>query len=212
MPLLVRVSDATSRVRPGSSSVTAHEECGASPRCTRACGHVGCNPSHSVLLPRRVLDKLIREIARSEQQAIEHAAREARRIGDAPPVLALHEVGAHAIELRSRLEYVVVGHELGWPRRTPRAPHRLAVLDPERAFRGALLDLRHGVVLVERLRELARLTELFGIHRWCDDWLSARRTLVARTAAHLAWYVEGIDDPAFSSVATHDPDPSRDSP
>ena len=164
-----------------------------------------------MLVPRRILDKLIREVARAEQQAIEHAAREVRRLGEVPPVLALREIGVHALELRPRLEYVVVGHDLSWPRRTPRSLHKSLVIDAERAFRGALLDLRHGVALVERLCELSKLTELFGIHRWCGDWLSARRTLVARTAAHLAWYVEGVDDPRLSSAAPHDPDPSRDS-
>ena len=55
-----------------------------------------------MLVPRRILDKLIRELARAEQQVIEHAAREGRRLCDAPSVLALREIGVHAIEMRSR--------------------------------------------------------------------------------------------------------------
>jgi hypothetical protein len=60
----------------------------------------------------------------------------------------------------------------------------------ERAFRGALLDLRHGLDVVRVLREVARLEELFALIRWSDDWLSGRRTLVARVEAQLAWFAE----------------------
>jgi hypothetical protein len=143
---------------------------------------------------RSVGDKLVREIARAEQQAIAHAVREANRLGDVPPVRALCEVADHAQSVQARLAFVVVGHDLAWPHRAPRPRNRLAVHDPERAFRGALLDLRHGITLVERLHDHAGADGIFGILRWCDDWLRARRTLVARVAARLAWYVDGIDE------------------
>ena len=57
-------------------------------------------------------------------------------------------------------------------------------------FRGALLDLRHGIDVVRVLREVSRLEELFAVIRWCDDWLPARRTLVARVEAQLGWFAE----------------------
>src|SRR5205807_9737509 len=74
----------------------------------------------------------------------------------------------------------------------PTLRHRVAdpMLDAARAFRAALLDLRHGVDVVRVLREAARLEELFAVIRWCDDWLGARRTLVARVEAQLAWFAE----------------------
>jgi hypothetical protein len=31
---------------------------------------------------------------------------------------------------------------------------------------------------------------LFGLIRWCDDWLGARRTLVARVEAQLSWFAD----------------------
>ncbi|HSN25392.1 MAG TPA: hypothetical protein VLT45_03880 [Kofleriaceae bacterium] len=64
------------------------------------------------------------------------------------------------------------------------------IQDPERAYRGALLDLRHGLDVVRVLRDVARLEELFALIRWCDDYLAARRTLVARVEAQLAWFAE----------------------
>jgi hypothetical protein len=146
---------------------------------------------------RRLLDKLLRELQRSETSAIEHAPREARRIGESAPVLALRDVGVHAQQLRPRLHRALDGHALATSEgrlsgtfstiRNLVADH---VYDAERAFRGALLDLRHGIDVVRVLREVARLEELFALIRWCDDWLSARRTLVARVEAQLAWFAE----------------------
>ena len=153
-------------------------------------------------MERSVLDKLVREIARAESQAIEHAPREARRIGDVPPVEALRAVAVHASEMRPRFVAMAGGHELEVRRGSGiavslAALRHLVTSDPERAFRTALLDLRHGIDLVKLLREHARTQMLFGMIRWCDDWLGARRTLVARVEAQLAWYVEDdVEAPA----------------
>lgn len=147
---------------------------------------------------RRLLDKLLRELVRSEQQAIDHAPREGRRLGDTvPPVQALRDVAEHATQLRPRFYQLLDGHNLTSAKQGVAAT--LATLrqlvtdrihDPERAYRGALLDLRHGLDVVRVLRDVARLEELFALIRWCDDYLAARRTLVARVEAQLAWFAE----------------------
>jgi len=144
---------------------------------------------------RRLLDKLLRELQRSETQAIEHPSREGRRLGETAPVLALREVALHAQQLRPRLVHALDGHALvpGRVSATFSTLRQLVVgrvYDAERSFRGALLDLRHGVDVVRVLRDVARLEELFALIRWCDDWLAARRTLVARVEAQLAWFAE----------------------
>ena len=146
---------------------------------------------------RRLLDKLLRELQRSETQAIEHAPREARRIGEATPVHALRDVALHAQQLRPRLIAAIEGHalvpgegRLGATFSTLRQLVADRVYDAERAYRGALLDLRHGIDVVRVLREVARLEELFALIRWCDDWLAARRALVARVEAQLGWFAE----------------------
>src|SRR4029079_18329455 len=81
--------------------------------------------------------------------------------------------------------------------------------DSERAYRGALLDLRHGLDVVRVVREIARLEELFALIRWCDDWLATRRTLVARVETQLAWFADQAflpQEPQTSAV-TDDTDP-----
>jgi hypothetical protein len=146
---------------------------------------------------RRLLDKLLRELARRETQAREHAPREARRLGDTPPVVALHAVALHAAMMEPRLAALLEAHGLathegvlGATFSTLRQLFADRVYDAERAYRGALLDLRHGLDVVRVLREVSRLEELFGMIRWCDDWLAARRTLVARVEAQLAWFAD----------------------
>lgn len=146
---------------------------------------------------RRLLDKLLRELQRSEAQTLEHAPREARRIGESPPVSALRDVAVHAMALRPRLQLALEGHSLVAGRSgisatlsTLRQLVTDRIHDAERAYRAALLDLRHGLDVVRVLREAARVEELFGLIRWCDDWLPARRALVARVEAHLGWFAE----------------------
>ena len=146
---------------------------------------------------RRLLDRLIREIYRGEVQAAEHAAREEKRIGAVAPVLALREVSKHAVAMRERFDTIVSGYDLqtgrtgiGATLSSLRGIVADRVVDPERAYRTCLLDLRHGIDVVKLAREVARSEELFGVIRWCDDWLGARRTLVARVEAQLVWFLE----------------------
>ena len=146
---------------------------------------------------QRLLEKLLRELVRSEEQAVEHAPREARRIGETPPVDVLRDVAVHALSMKPRMLHVLDGHNLSAGRGGITAT--LATLrhlvtdrihDAERAYRAALLDLRHGLDVVRVMREVARLEELFALIRWCDDWLPARRTLVARVEAQLSWFAD----------------------
>jgi hypothetical protein len=63
---------------------------------------VACMSTREALSDRRrLLDKLLRELVRSEAQAIEHAPREAKRIGETPPVQVLRDVATHAMDTLS---------------------------------------------------------------------------------------------------------------
>ncbi len=143
---------------------------------------------------RRLLDKLLRELVRAEARSLEHAERERRRNGDTPPVHALSEVAAHASDMRLRLSHALEAHGLpaiAATGATWTTVHWLAIdrmFGAERAYRAALLDLRHAVDVTRVLREAARLDELFAVIRWCDDWLSVRRMLVAHVEMQLAWF------------------------
>src|SRR5690349_18516112 len=99
---------------------------------------------------RRLLDKLLRELMRSEGQARDHASREARRIGETAPVAALREVALHAAMMAPRLTSVVEAHGVATsaPAATFSTLRQLVtdrMYDAERAYRAALLDLRHGM-------------------------------------------------------------------
>jgi hypothetical protein len=155
--------------------------------------------------PRRLVDKLIRAMSRCEIQATEHAPRESRRIGHAPPVLALRDVARHAHAMRPRFLAMIAGHDLvptrsGFGSTLATLRHLVVdhVIDAERSFRTALLDLRHAIDVGAMLRELSYREQLFGLVRWSDDWLEVRRVLVARVEAQLAWYVEQPPAPARS--------------
>lgn len=148
---------------------------------------------------RRLLEKLIRETVRAEAQAIEAPEREARRMGASPPIEALIDVADHAEQMQHRFEKMLEGHDLqlhmnrgalGSTLSTLRHLVVDRVVHPERAYRTVLLDLRHGLEVVKLLREITRRQNLFGLVRWCDDWLRARRTLVARVEAQLSWFMD----------------------
>ncbi len=172
---------------------------GCAPRhahCTNRAGmeHLVSEPER-----RHILARLVREVARCEQVAIEHAAREARRLGEgALPALALHAVAEHAAAMRPRFAAIVSGYGvpaargggLGAALATLRDLVVDRIVQGERAYRIALLDLRTGVDIVKLLRDAARADQLLGLIRWCDDWLGARRPLIAHAERELAWFAE----------------------
>jgi len=96
--------------------------------------------------------------------------------------------------MRGRFEYVVLEHDIAPPHTTRATLSTLRhivvdrVLDPERSYRTALLDLKHGIDVVKLMRDLARMDPALGVIRWCDDWLAVRRRLVAAVEAQLDWY------------------------
>lgn len=159
---------------------------------------------------RRLLATTIRELVRAEAQAVTHAPREAKRIGDAPPVVVLREIAAHALTMRARFERMLVGHSI-LPGRSGLGATLSSVryvvdanVDPERSFRTIIVDLRHGLEVGEMLRGHARAAELFGVIRWCDDWLATRRSLVLRTEAQLPWFAIRAHAQAYADESSRD--------
>jgi hypothetical protein len=143
---------------------------------------------------RSPYDHLVRTILRAESDAVEVADRSAQRIGDVPPTRALRAVAVHASASRERLAHVLGGHGIDACARR----HRMSELcrwligrlvDAERAYGEALDELRREVDTVRELRAMARMDALFGVIRWCDDWLPARRRWLAQVEAQQAWFV-----------------------
>jgi hypothetical protein len=162
---------------------------------------------------RRFLGRIVREVARAELLAIEHAARETRRLGaDAPPTMALCAIAEHAAAMQPRFTAIVAGYDVPCVRGglgAALASLRDIVVDRiiqgERAYRIAMLDLRHGLDLVKLLREATRNDQLLGVIRWCDDWLGARRTL-ADAPAHAD--AAARNDGAPAPLAAHGDEPT----
>jgi hypothetical protein len=157
---------------------------------------------------RRFLRQIVREISRAELTAIEHAAKESRRLGeDAPPAAALRAVAAHAEAMQLRFAPIVAGYDvesargsLGATLATLRDRIVDRIVQGERAYRIAMLDLRHGLEIVRLLRDAARRDQLLGMIRWCDDWLGLRRTLVSHAERELVWFSAA---PAHRGVSPH---------
>jgi hypothetical protein len=110
-----------------------------------------------------------------------------------PPGLVLQDIARHAGAMQPRLSAMVAAHGLKLRSRRWFAIGRwfrsLGVRRLDQAFRELLVELRTGIAVVERIRGLARDTGVFGIIRWCDDWLAGRRLLMARLEAQFPWFM-----------------------
>lgn len=143
---------------------------------------------------RRVVYKLVREVVRAEDRAVEHVERELNRHRDVGPAHAMSALGAHIDSMRDRFTYVCDGYGISAGRSRVRGVMTsikqfvVSPSDAMRAYEFALDDLSQSIDLVKGLRVVAKGDGLFGIVRWCDDWLAARRTLVTSAIAQLQWY------------------------
>jgi len=147
----------------------------------------------------KLCTKLCRELAQSEQSAIVHPRREAKRLGDISPAHALLAIAAHAEELRPRFEALMAKRQPGGTR-LGRAVGRMfsairhaiadRLIDAERSYRGTLLGLRHGIDLARLLREVALREHDTHLVRFCDEFLIERLALIEDAEQALAWFAE----------------------
>jgi hypothetical protein len=153
----------------------------------------------------KLCEKLCREVAQSEHSARSHTLREARRLGDAPPALALRAIAAHAEAIRPRLEALlrrrgqILGSRLGRTADTVLAAFRHAVsghlsvthlLDAERGYRAVLLGLRHGVDAFRLLRAVAAREGDLRLAGFCDELLLERLARLERAERSLGWFAD----------------------
>jgi hypothetical protein len=145
---------------------------------------------------RRAVYKLVREVVRAEDRAVEHVEREQNRHRDTAPAKAMSALGVHIEAMRDRFTYVCDGYGISAGRSRVRGVMTsikqfvVSPSDAMRAYEFALDDLSQSIEMVKGLRVVAKQDELFGIVRWCDDWLAARRTLVTSATAQLQWYAD----------------------
>lgn len=150
---------------------------------------------------RHLCDKLCRELAQSEQSALVHPAREARKLGPTAPGRALSAISEHARALRPELEVLCVrqafgirlGQLVGNTFSTLRTLLFDRLIDAEQSYRGTLLGVRHGIDLARLLREVALRRDQAGLVRFCERLLVERVALIQDAESALAWFA---DEPA----------------
>lgn len=156
----------------------------------------------------RLRDKLGRELAQSEHDAVVHCAREARRYGGQPPAQAMRAISSHARAIRPRLAPLWRAQPTGV--RLGRAVGELFsltrhlvldwLIDAERSYRATLLGLRHGLDAARLLREVARVQHDDAAVACCDQLLDERATLLDAATAELRWFAE---HPALALRSSH---------
>lgn len=155
----------------------------------------------------RLREKLCRELAQSERDAVVHTEREARRLGEAPPALALRAISEHASALRSQFDEVCgsdqsvglkIGRAVGSLFSALREVLFDRMIDSERSFRATLLGCRHGVDVARLLREVALREGNARLVDFCDAMLIDRLCMIEHAEQTLAWFA---DEPALALEA-----------
>lgn len=156
---------------------------------------------------RRLREKLCRELAQSEHDAVIQSTREAARLRACPPAEKLRAIAAHAEHLRPRLDALMIpsqpiGIRLGRLVGEVFSGVRHFWVDrwwsAERSYRATLLGLRHGLDTAWLLRDVARREELIRLFRFCDDLIAEREVLLREAERALAWFA---DHPAVAMAS-----------
>lgn len=156
---------------------------------------------------QRLREKLCRELAQSEHDAVIQTTREARRLHVCPPAEKLRAIAAHAEHLRPRLDALMLKHQpVGL--RAARVVgevfsglrHYLfdRMLSTERSYRATLLGVRHGIDVAWLLRDVARREEQIRLFRFCDDMIAEREPLLREAERALSWFA---DHPAIAMAS-----------
>lgn len=152
----------------------------------------------------RLRNKLCRELAQSEHDAVIQTTREAARLGACPPAEKLRAIAAHAEHLRPRLDSLMlrsqpigirVGRLVGEVFSGLRHFLFDRMLAGERSYRATLLGLQHGLGAARLLRDVARRDEHVRLFRFCDDLIAEREVLVREAERALVWFA---DHPAIA--------------
>lgn len=147
---------------------------------------------------QRLRDKLGRELAQAEHDAIIHCEREASRYGALPPGFVLRDIVEDARQIRPRLHLVWGEQPTGTfagraVAEAFSAVRQLAVdrfIDAERSYRATLLGLRHGVDVARLLREVVVQQEDYDALQVCNELLERRPRLLGRAEERLRWFAE----------------------
>lgn len=154
-------------------------------------------PSELTSAQKTFLNNLSRELFQTETSAARHCKREADRLGDTPPALALRAVSQHAEAilrelpaLAERNSMVVSKGGMLTGELFSQLRDKMAdmLIDSERSYRGTMLGCRHGVDVVRVLQQLADALGNRELDSFCASWLNTRTVLVKKLEDELAWF------------------------
>lgn len=144
-------------------------------------------------------DNLTRELFQTETSALRHSNREADRLGDTPPAVALRQVAAHASSILEQLPALAErnamilskgGAAVGELFSQLRDKFADALIDSERSYRGTLLGMQHGLGVVHLLRHFAAVNGKPDLAQFCLSWIAVRTPLVEAVRDQLQWFAE----------------------
>ena len=144
-----------------------------------------------------MLPTLVVEVFQAERSALEHPRKEADRLGDAPPGLAMRAVSLHAkrclrelqdLSLRVDLPGGFFGQKLGRAFSIVRSSATDRLVTREISYRGTLLGMHHGVDVIALTMSAAEYESDVDLVEWCMRTLDGRRPLVAKCQSELAWF------------------------
>jgi hypothetical protein len=145
------------------------------------------------------LTSLTRELFQTETSAARHCRREADRLGESEPALALRAVADHADAILSELPGLAERN--GMPiskggKMTGALFSQLRdkmfdmLIDSDRSYRGTLLGCRHGLDVVRMLQHLACEMGKPDLDAFCAAWLNTRTVLVQKVEDELKWFAK----------------------
>lgn len=150
-----------------------------------------------------LLNSLSNELFQTETSASRHCRREADRLGDTAPAVALRAIAEHAdlvlAELPSMAERNGMPISRGG-RLTGALFSQLRdkmfdmMIDSDRSYRGTLLGCRHGLDVVRMLKHLAEVMGKSDLDAFCASWLTTRTVLVQQVEDEMAWFAKHPDE------------------
>lgn len=148
----------------------------------------------------KLREKLCRELAQSEYDAVTHTRREARRLRRTPPAKVLKAISAHAESMQGRFAAILEQNGQRVGRKVARAIGEIfsvlrhavfdRVIDVERSYRATLLGLRHGADLMRLLHAVAVREGDAKLSAFCEELLAERLVLLDRAERALGWFAD----------------------
>ena len=149
--------------------------------------------------PSPLVRSLFVEAFQTEQSAMTHCAREAKRLGSSPPGVAMKATSAHATETLRKLHVAAKARGLAGHATGRTAGRMLSMLrqlstdlflSEEKSYRGTLMGMQHGKAVFLFLEDTAIASGDQELADLCHTWLERRVPILQAAEQDLAWFAE----------------------